>query len=191
MLRRLVFSSVLILMACNGHAQSDASKIEKKKSTVNTCYKSLAQAYTSLDPQKMTDVYAPNGIYISTGGSAPIISGHENLSKLYGKYFSRVKKHNSSLDLQFRVTDRIVDTKTIHDVGYYVVTVIPPQESKQPPKQHAGKFTITFSKQEDGTWGIWSEANSKSKIKNYIKAKKVDGLHFDEYYPIESYVAQR
>ncbi len=191
MLRRLLFSSCLLLSVFAAEALSGDNKSEDSKTNVNECYQSLTHAYTSLDPQKMTDVYNPDGIYISTGGSMPIIHGHQSLYKLYDKYFSRLKKHNSSLDLQFRVTNRIVDTKSIHDVGYYVVTVIPPQESKQPPKQHAGKFTITFALQEDGHWGIWSEANSKSKIKNYIKAKKIDGLHYDEYYPIENYVAQR
>lgn len=189
MLRQCLLTLSLLLITSGVLAHGE--KLSPHKNKVNLCYESLSKAYSSLDPQQMTDVYSPNGIYISTGGSMPIIHGQTSLYKLYDKYFSRLKKHNSSLDLQFRVTNRIIDTKTIHDVGYYVVTVIPPRESKQPPKQHAGKFTITFSKQDDGSWGIWSEANSKSKIKNYIKAKHIDGLHYDEYYPIETYAVNR
>jgi len=191
MLRQLILTSCLLILTCQGHAGEKTTTKKASQKQVNICYESLSQAYSSLDPQKMTDVYTPDGIYISTGGSMPIINGQESLYKLYDKYFGRLKKHNSSLDLQFRVTNRLRDTKTVHDVGYYVVTVIPPQESKQPPKQHAGKFMITFSQQADGSWGIWSEANSKSKIKNYVKAKKIDGLHFDNYYPIETYLADQ
>lgn len=188
---QLIITSCLLFITCQGQA-GDSTKVKTEtKKTVNICYESLSNAYTSLDAQQMTDVYATDGLYISTGGSMPIIQGHPSLYKLYEKYFSRLKKHNSSLDLQFRVTNRLTDTKTVHDVGYYIVTVIPPQESKQPPKQHAGKFMITFRQQENGDWGIWSEANSKSKIKNYIKAKKIDGLHYDDYFPIDTYLVDQ
>lgn len=187
-LRQLILTSCLLLITCQGQAGDNLTLNKETKKTVNICYKSLSNAYTSLDAQQMTDVYTSDGLYISTGGSMPVIQGHSSLYKLYEKYFSRLKKHNSSLDLQFRVTNRLTDSQTVNDVGYYIVTVIPPRESKQPPKQHAGKFMITFRHQENGHWGIWSEANSKSKIKNYIKAKKVDGLHYDEYYPIDTYL---
>jgi hypothetical protein len=188
MLRQLILLCSLLLLTCQGQAGGKKAIKNDTKKTVNICYESLSQAYSSLDPQQMADVYTANGIYISTGGSMPLIHGQASLYKLYDKYFSRLKKHNSSLDLQFRVTSRLVDTKTVHDVGYYVVTVIPPQESKQPPKQHAGKFMITFSQKLDGNWGVWSEANSKSKVKNYMRAKEIDGLHYDPYYPIETYL---
>jgi len=189
MLRQLILTSLLLFLTCKGQAGEKITIKKNAPKTVNICYEALSQAYSSLDPQQMTDVYTPDGLYISTGSSMPIIQGHTSLLKLYEKYFSRLKKHNSSLDLQFRVTNRLLDSKTVHDVGYYLVTVIPPHESKQPPKQHAGKFMISFNQKSDGTWGIWSEANSKSKVKNYVDAKKIEGLHFDNYYPIETYLA--
>ncbi|MDP2562477.1 hypothetical protein [Psychrobium sp. 1_MG-2023] len=154
---------------------------------VNICYERLSKAYLSLDPQKMVDVYTPDGHYISAGKHLPVMQGQNDLMQLYSRYFSRLKKHNSSLDLQFRVTNRLTGENTINDVGYYVVTIIPPKESKQPAKQHAGKFMITFKRQSDDSWGIWAEANSKAKIKSYINAKAVDNLHYDPYYPAQWY----
>jgi len=182
---------VCCLLLLSNQANACSSEISKLPKKIDDCYPALSNAYSSLDPQKMANVYAPDGIYISARKSRPIINGKENLYKLYETYFTRVKKHNSSLDLKFRVTNRRIDTKTINDVGYYLVTVIPPKESKQPPKQHAGKFIMTFSQQDDGTWGIWSEANSISEVKNYINSKEVDGLYYDAYHPIEKYIAKK
>jgi len=185
----------IFLVCCLFLLSNQANACKSKSSTlshqIDDCYPALSNAYASLDPKKMTNVYAPDGIYISARKSRPIVNGKENLYKLYDAYFTRVKKHNSSLDLKFRVTNRRVDKKTINDVGYYLVTVIPPKESPQPPKQHAGKFIMTFSQQDDGTWGIWSEANSVSEIKNYINSKKVDGLYYDTYHPIENFMTKK
>lgn len=188
MFRKTLLICCLFLLSHQANAcQSKTSTLPHK---ADDCYIALSNAYSSLDPKKMSEVYAPDGIYISARQSRPIINGQENLFKLYDTYFTRVKKHNSSLDLKFRVTNRRIDAKTINDVGYYLVTVIPPKESKQPPKQHAGKFIMTFSQQDDATWGIWSEANSKSEIKNYIDSKKIDGLYYDDYHPLETYITQ-
>jgi len=154
---------------------------------VNICYENLSQAYLSLDAKTMVNVYADGGHYISAGSRTDIIVGKPQLSKLYVKYFNRLKKHNSSLDLHFRVTSRLADKNIVSDIGYYVVTIIPPKESKQPAKQHAGKFMITFKSLGDNQWGIWSEANSKAKIDSYINAKQSGDLHFDDYVPISHY----
>jgi uncharacterized protein (TIGR02246 family) len=189
-----IFRNILsfcFLLLLSNQAIACKSDISTSSKNIDDCYPALSNAYASLDPKKMADVYAPDGIYISARKSRPVISGKENLHKLYDTYFTRVKKHNSSLDLKFRVTNRRVDTKTINDVGYYLVTVIPPKESKQPPKQHAGKFIMTFSQQDDGTWGIWSEANSVSEVKNYINSQKVDGLYYDAYNPLETYITKK
>lgn len=155
--------------------------------TINGCYSNLSKAYLSLDAKQMVDVYADNGHYISSGSKKEILEGKDALFKLYGAYFARLKKHNSSLDLHFRVSDRLVDTNSISDIGYYVVTIIPPKESKRPPKQHAGKFMITFKSLDNGEWGIWSEANSKATVESYINAKRSGDLHFDAYYPPTHY----
>ncbi len=159
----------------------------REANDVNVCYENLSKAYLSLDANKMVDVYVSGGHYISAGSRSDIVKGKSDLAKLYQSYFKRLKKHNSSLDLQFRVSDRLVDTNSISDIGYYVVTIIPPKESGQPAKQHAGKFMITFKAQKDGQWGIWSEANSKVKLKSYINAKRQGDLHYDPYFPISHY----
>lgn len=154
---------------------------------INICYENLSEAYVSLNASQMVNVYADGGHYLSAGSKQGIIKGKPALSRLYNAYFGRLKKHNSSLDLQFRVSDRLVDEKSISDIGYYVVTIIPPKESGQPAKQHAGKFMITFKVQDNGQWGIWSEANSKAKVERYIEAQRQGNLHYDPYYPVSHY----
>lgn len=166
--------------------QSNATNIPTN--SPNAIYESLSHAFSSLDPQKMTDVYTKNGIYISARSQLSIVHGHKELYKVYEKYFNSLKKHNSSIDLKFRVTNRFVDTQTTHDIGYYLVTVIPSAETKQPPRQHAGKFMITLNKQPSGRWEIWSEANSKSPNSSFINANKIDDLYYDQYQPIEYYM---
>jgi len=159
----------------------------EKTENINICYEELSQAYTSLDANKMADVYVQDGYYISAGSRKGIIQGKPSLLKTYQSYFKRLTKHKSSVDLQFRVIDRLIDTASISDVGYYVVTIIAPKGSGQPAKQHVGKFMITFKRQDSGDWGIWSEANNKAKIQSYIDAKPQAGLHFDPYFPVSHY----
>lgn len=166
---------------------SASKEVATAAQNINSCYSNLSQAYLSLDAKQMVDVYADNGHYISSGSKKEILEGKEALFKLYDAYFTRLKKHNSSLDLQFRVSDRLVDTNSISDIGYYVVTIIPPKESKRPAKQHAGKFMITFKSLDNGEWGIWSEANSKATVESYINAKRNGDLHFDAYHPPTHY----
>lgn len=179
--------SLLVLICSIAVGTVAASPNKNAVKDVNACYENLSKAYLSLDANKMVDVYAKGGHYISAGSRLDIIEGKGALSELYKSYFGRLKKHNSSLDLQFRVSDRLTDAKSISDIGYYVVTIIPPKESGQPAKQHAGKFMITFKALKDGKWGIWSEANSKVKVKSYINAKRQGNLHYDPYYPISHY----
>jgi len=173
-----LFGVITISVAANAYENSQQ---------VNVCYESLSKAYVSLDAQKMVDVYVNGGHYISAGSREAIIEGSPALSKLYQSYFARLKKHNSSLDLHFRVSDRLTDQQSVTDVGYYVVTIIPPKGSGQPAKQHAGKFMMTFKVNKDGKWGIWAEANNKAKVQSYINAKPQGGLHFDDYFPISHY----
>jgi len=160
---------------------------DTKPATINICYENLSKAFLSLDAAKMVDVYVDGGHYISAGSHQGIIDGKVELTKVYQAYFKRLKKHNSTLDLQFRVSDRLVDAKSISDIGYYMVTIVPPKESGHPAKQHAGKFMITFKARENGKWGIWSEANSKAKVESYIAAQPQSNLHYDPYYPISHY----
>jgi len=166
---------------------SIAQEQQSKKTNINIFYEKLTKAYTELDAQKMTDVYVDGGYYISAGSKKGIIEGKSALLKLYTSYFGRLIKHKSSADLQFRVVDRLEDTFSINDIGYYVVSIIPPQASGQPAKQHVGKFMITYKKQPDGSWGIWSEANSSAKLKSYLAATPQGELHFDPYYPVSHY----
>ncbi|NRA60569.1 MAG: hypothetical protein HRU25_06595 [Psychrobium sp.] len=183
-------ASLLLLSTNNINAFERVNKINgnsHNKQPVNVCYESLSQAYLSLSAKKMVEAYAEDGQYISGGKNLAVMQGHTELLSLYNRYFARLKKKDYALDLQFRVSNRLSDTSTISDVGYYIVTIIPPKESKQPPSQHAGKFMITFKKQPNNRWLIWSEANNKVNVANYIGAKRKDNLRFDPYYPIEKY----
>ncbi len=189
MLRQFTFICVFFITTFQCYAND--KDIILSDNNADATYQLLSNAFASLDPQKMTNVYTKNGIYISARSELSIVHGHDELYKVYEKYFNSLKNHNSSIDLKFRVTNRFVDTQTVHDIGYYLVTVIPSEETKQPPRQHAGKFMITLNKQSNGRWGIWSEANSKSPNSSFINAKKVDGLYFDKYQPIEHYMLNK
>ena len=187
---KVCFITLIVLLNSATISAFEALNPNKPPATspaVNKCYEGLSKAYISLSAQMMVDTYATDGQYISGGKDTSIMQGHSELISLYQKYFARLKKHNYELDLQFRVSNRLVDTMTINDVGYYIVTIIPPKESKKPASQHAGKFMITFKKQSDDSWLIWSEANSKVSVANYISAKRQGNLLFDPYYPVEKY----
>gem|GEM_PF-3106583 len=177
----------LVMLSAISFLMPSVAQEQHKPNNINNCYDKISKAFTSLDARKMTDIYVDGGYYISAGSKKGIIEGKSELLELYTSYFGRLIKHESSADLQFRVVDRLEDTFSINDIGYYIVSIIPPQASGQPAKQHVGKFMITFKKQPDGSWGIWSEANSSAKLKSYLAATPQGELHFDPYYPVSHY----
>jgi len=186
MLRQSFLFFCFLIISTSSNALNNS--ITEKNRGADKVYQSLSNAFTLLDPKEMTNVYDTNGIYVSARSELSILSGHDELYKIYNKYFNSLKQHNSSIDLRFRVTNRFIDTKTTHDIGYYLVTIIPAIETKQPPRQHAGKFMITLNQQEDGHWAILSEANSQSPNASFINAKEVDGLYYDDYHSIDYFI---
>ena len=185
---RLLSVSLLIVAGASSAGDMTPTHSDKRShSTADTspaiCYNRLSDAYSALNAQQMAQTYAPDGYYISAGKKNSIIQGQQSLKELYQHYFAKVEKYNSSLDIKFRVIDRLIDSKTIIDIGYYLVSVTPPQESKQPVRQHAGKFLITFKQMPDGKWAIWADSNNEVKLEEYINAKPVAALHYDHYSP--------
>lgn len=160
------------------HASSTDYKAIDVSNAIEQSYKDIINAYSSLDPDTMTNVYTDDGYYISTGKNNTIVHGSEQLRALYQRYFNKIKKNNFHLAIQFRVIDRLTDINSITDVGYYLVSVIPPSDDKQPIKQHAGKYLMTFKKNEMQQWRIWSDANNRVSIEEYNKAKKVENLYY-------------
>lgn len=149
--------------------------------TIEQSYHQIIDAYASLDAANMTRTYTSDGYYISTGKTNSIVHGARQIHALYQHYFEKIKNNNFKLAIQFRVIDRLVDTTSITDVGYYLVSVIPSQENNQPVKQHAGKYLITFKKDVNNQWRIWSDANNRVTIDEFNNTKKVDDLFYSAH----------
>ena len=155
---------------------------------INANYRRLTQAYQSLDADRMAEVYTEDSFYISPGKRREIIQGRDQIRALYQHYFAKVKKHDAKLQIRFRLVDRLIDSNTVSDIGYYLVTITPPEESKQPIKLHSGKFLITARKQPDGQWAFWADSNSDVDLEKFINAEPKKGLIYDSFVvPAEEY----
>lgn len=182
-----LISRLLIFTAVLGATSTWAGQSNNPiNAEINANYQRLTAAYQSLDADMMADVYTRHGFYISPGKKREIVKGREQIRALYRHYFTKVKKHNAKLQIRFRLLDRLIDTKTVSDIGYYLVTITPPPESNQPVKQHAGKFLITVRKQADGQWAFWADSNSDVALEEFIMAKPQKGLLYDSFVPPEN-----
>ena len=169
------------MMSGSGSATTSDKNVYCVNCTIKQSYQHIIEAYASLDAGTMTSTYTSDGYYISTGKNKTIVHGAEQLHSLYQHYFEKMKKNNFKLEIKFRVVDRLKDEKSITDVGYYLVSVIPATESDQPIKQHAGKYLITFKKGVNNQWRIWCDANNWVTVDEFNNAKKVGDLFYSTH----------
>ncbi len=177
----LLISTVFFILASffNGVKASVVNSDDTSKAISHSYYQ-LINAYQWLDPQLMANIYSEHGYYVSTGKNKKISSGKTELLALYQKYFNKIKKNNFKLDIEFRVLERLIDNNSATDVGYYLVSVIPPEGSNEPAKQHAGKYLMTFKRGDDNHWLIWSDANNRVDSQMYYNVPKLKGLYFSK-----------
>ena len=175
---KLLLNILLPLALSLALASVSQAKTHPTNSILKKSYHQIIEAYASLEPSIMTKAYTDDGYYVSTGKKHNIAHGAKELSALYQHYFTKIKKNNFKLAIEFKVIDRLIDTKSITDVGYYLVTVSPALDHEHPIKQHAGKYLMTFKQDVNNQWRIWSDANNRVSVKTYHDAVMLNDLFY-------------
>ena len=158
---------------------STASFADAIDDGVNHIYTRMSAAYDSLNIEGMKTVMDKEGIYVQPGKSDALLKGHDMLMADYGRFFDMLKKHNASINIQFRVVDRKKTAKMVADMGYFMVTITPPEGSGREANTNVGKFITTSILQKDGAWAFYSDINMDADMEFYEKAKKLPGVKFD------------
>jgi hypothetical protein len=75
--------------------------------------------------------------------------------------------------------DRRKTKKMVADMGYFLVTITPPEGSGRQVSNNVGKFVTSSVPQEDGSWAFYSDMNVDADGEFYENAKPLPGVKFD------------
>lgn len=145
---------------------------------LNANFTQLSQAFEQLDLSSIEHIYTDNAVYVPETQEKDIISGKQNILKLYTRFFDKIKRKQAKLEVDFRVTVRHVDQNSATDIGYYLVRFHPGKDSGEPVSEFAGKFVTVFAKDNKGQWQISVDSNTHALAKFYYDAKPVPDLYY-------------
>lgn len=129
-------SGVLQLQAgVPAHAQIDA------------IYRRFAEAYKTLDPRAVAELYCEEALYLSPGSA--ILQGRQKIQENFAGFFAWAKDNKRQLDISFRIVSRQVAEPLAYDVGIYTLESF--EQGKQAGRSQ-GKFVVVARKNGDGVW---------------------------------------
>ncbi|MGX9461666.1 YybH family protein [Shewanella sp. A14] len=167
---------LLAVSLCVSSLNISAAPIPHK--SLNTRYTDLTHAVEQLDLAAIEKIYTQDAIYISETQDKGIVSGKENILRLYSHFFNRIKRKNAKLEVDFRVLMRHSEGNNTTDIGYYLVRFHPGKESGEPVSEFAGKFVTVFNKEDQHKWKISVDSNTHAAPKFYYDAKPVPNLYY-------------
>lgn len=155
---------------------------ERDQAALNAIYQQYTQAFAALDAKLLASVYAENATYVPEQPGVAILKGQAGIVALYQKFFDRVKKRHASLEVDFRVVDRILKGNQATEICYYMVRFHPPKDTEEPVSEFAGKLVMQAEKNNQGHWQVVLDVSNRAEPALYYDATPKPNLYYGEQF---------
>ena len=136
---------------------------------LDSVYMQFAEAYRTLNPQLVTDLYHDNSLYLSQGGA--INEGLDAVNNNFTSFFNWVKEEGRSMEIEFLIISRDIEKNMASDVGYYLLTYSQDGEKKE----NCGKFSTVLKPDADGQWKFLVDSYNDAPVEVFKKVAKDNG----------------
>lgn len=116
-------------------------------SDIDAIYSRFNQAYKTLDPAAVANLYTESAAYLAPNAELEI--GRDKVLAQFERFFGDVKQKGGRLEITFRVVQRKISGDLGYDVGIFTLTNIPASGEARTSR---GKFFVVTVKETDGTW---------------------------------------
>lgn len=140
----------IFLSAFSAKAQNTELVLEKGVSAhreVDALYKSLSEAYRTLDDERITDLYSENAQYLPPDND--VLQGIEQIRPSFKSFFEWIRKENQTMTISFQILQRKIDKNIGYDVGIYTIRQY---KDGTEVKIGKGKFIVITAKGKDRKW---------------------------------------
>ena len=114
---------------------------------IDAVYASFTEAYETLDPDLVANLYTANAVYLGPGRDA--LRGRAAIRDSFAGSFARTAERGESMTIAFDRFDRRIEGDAAYEVGYYRVTRT---TADGQVKVGRGKFAVVLLRQPDGSW---------------------------------------
>lgn len=150
MIKSTVIYLMLAFCAVGVTAQEKALVLDKgvpAHAGIDAVYARFSEAYRTLDPDKVGDLYAPDASYLPP--DQQILLGREQIRPTFASFFDWARKQGVIMTIYFRVVQRKVDKNLGYDVGIYTLRQY--KDGKE-ISSGQGKFVVVAIKDKSGKW---------------------------------------
>jgi uncharacterized protein (TIGR02246 family) len=142
MTTRYITLAALIAFASPLPAQDSASVAK----LLDAQYARFSQAYVTLDPDAVANLYTEDALYLSPG--ADIKRGRPAVREEFKRFFDSVRSRGDSIRIVFTIVDRKISGGLAGEVGYFDLTT----KSGGTARTGRGKFVVIWVRGSDGNW---------------------------------------
>jgi len=118
-------------------------------------YARFSQAYVTLDPDAVANLYTDDAYYMSPG--VDIKRGRATIRSDFAGFFDSVRSRGDSVRIAFTILDRRISGALATDIGYYDLTG---KARSGESRTDRGKFVVIWVRGTDGAWRIRTDAYS-------------------------------
>ncbi|MBT1445935.1 DUF4440 domain-containing protein [Shewanella sp. JM162201] len=165
-----------------GQSAVDQSPVDQSQQSddqaINRNYALFSQAFESLNPTIIGNIYTENACYIPERHDKEIIRGRNSIIAVYEKFFGKIRNKNARIEVDFRVIERSRSGDSATDVGYYLIRFYPASDTGEPISEYAGKFVTVAQKQDNGEWRLSLDSSNTAEPRFYFDAAKSGELYY-------------
>lgn len=165
-----------IIIGCGHKSSQEEEKSNVRgrgdiKSELRDPYLTFSKGYRSLDSEIISGSYIKNGILINIYNNAEPKSymGRKRIGDFFSENLDRAKDENTSLKIDFKISDRKFVNETVLDNGFYKIEIL---DSSKTISERFGKFSIVLKK-EANQWKFAVDTNASSSKEEYQNAKSI------------------
>lgn len=138
----------IILLGCDDQSITSQQATQQ----IDYLYRQFAEAYDSLDTDKVANLYADSAFYLIPNQQAPILKGRASIRNSFAGFIEASAQNNRAIDISFRILERKISDSLAFDVGYYRTRSKPDTAADFPEEGSVGKFVTVMGLMEEGSW---------------------------------------
>lgn len=148
----IVFSILFLGAAALGQSNTATSELTldpgvKPHKKIDSIYSRFSDAYRTLDPKLVTNLYTENAFYLTP--ESGVDRGRQFIRNNFESFFRSVQDGGGKLAISFQIIERKVSGGLGYDVGIYTLTAT---NAKGQASISKGKFVVIALSQKSGDW---------------------------------------
>lgn len=161
MIRQLCAAlAILVAVAVGCLVAAPRSRTSEASAQLDALYSRFAEAYATLDSEKVAELYADDARYLIGQDRQGILRGRPDIVATFSHLFEWARTESATLGIEFAIDRRVVGESLSYDVGSYRLKIH--KQGADEPEIATGKFATVFEFDSDHGWRFvvdsWSDA---------------------------------